>query len=152
MKGWIAVLVASQVIAGAAAAQPRETFKFLSAKEVGALTDQPGMGPKTAHLAKHATYEVEYALRGDSGNVAEVHAHTSHHIHILEGTGTLTYGGRITQGKESGPGEIRGPAIAGGTMITVHAGDYMEIPAGTPHLFNPAPGTKLRYIVFNIFG
>jgi quercetin dioxygenase-like cupin family protein len=28
-------------------------------------------------------------------------------------------------------------------------GDYVQIPAGTPHLVNPKPGTRMRYLVFN---
>jgi mannose-6-phosphate isomerase-like protein (cupin superfamily) len=151
MRGWIVAIAVA--VAGGAVAQSAapETFQFLSAKEVGALTDQPGPGPKTAHLAKHDNYDVEYALRGDSGNMAEVHAHTTHYIHILEGAGSVTYGGNVTDAKESGRGEVRGSAITGGKTVAIHAGDYMQIPAGTPHLFNAAAGTKLRYIVFNIF-
>jgi mannose-6-phosphate isomerase-like protein (cupin superfamily) len=142
----------SLLMAGAAAAQTGapETFKFLSAKDVGALTDKPGTGPKTAHLAEHAGYDVEYALRGDTGNMVEVHAHTTHYIHILEGQGTLTYGGNVMGGKETAPGETRGSSVTGGTAVALHAGDYLQIPAGLPHLFNAAPGTKLRYLVFNI--
>ena len=142
------------VMASATAAQsvsaPPETFKFLSAKDVGALTDKPGSGPKTAHLAEHTGYDVEYALRADTGNQVEVHAHKTHYIHILEGQGTLTYGGSVTAAKQTAPGEIRGSSVVGGTAITLHAGDYLQIPAGMPHLFNAAPGTQLRYIVFNI--
>ena len=130
-------------------ARPPEAFKFLSAKDVTALTETTVPGPKTAYLGDHENYFVEYAARTDKGNVAEVHTHWTHYINILEGTGTLTYGGTVTNAKETGPGQIRGDAIAGGTSMTVHEGDYVQIPAGLPHLFNAAPGTKLRYIVFN---
>jgi mannose-6-phosphate isomerase-like protein (cupin superfamily) len=146
------VLALSILVVGAAQAQPTETFKFLSAGDVVALTDKPGTGPKTAHLAEHPAYDVEYALRTDTGNMVEVHAHTTHYIHILEGQGTLTYGGRVIGWTQTAPGEIRGSAIADGTVRAVHAGDYMQIPAGMPHLFNAAAGTKLRYLVFNIKG
>lgn len=133
-----------------ALAQPPDRFKFLSAGQVKALTDKPGTAPKTAHLAEHKAYDVEYALRGDSGNQVEVHAHTSHYIHILNGSGTLTYGGTPTAPQTTAPGEIRANAVKGGTTIALHAGDYLQIPAGTPHLFNAAKGTQLYYLVFNI--
>ena len=153
LKGLIVALVIGPVFAAVAEpAAPPPTFRFLSAKDIVALTAKPGAEPKTAHLAKHPGYEVEYVLRGDSGNVAEIHARITHYIHVLEGAGTLAYGGQVAQAKETAPGETRGPAISGGKTIAVHAGDYMEIPAGIPHLFNAAPGTKLRYVVFNIFG
>lgn len=142
------------LMAVSAQAQPSapapEGFKFLSAKQVQALTDNPGIGPKTAHLAGHTTYDVEYALRGDAGNQVEVHAHTSHYIHILKGRGTLTYGGTVLAPQNTAPGEIRANAVSGGTIVVLHAGDYLQIPAGTPHLFNAAKGTQLYYLVFNI--
>lgn len=142
------------LVAAPACAQPKapapENFKFLSAKQVQALTDKPGAGPKTAHLAEHAGYDVEYALRGDRDNQVEVHAHTSHYIHILKGSGTLTYGGAVQAPQTTAPGEIRGNAVSGGTIIALHAGDYLQIPAGTPHMFNAAKGTQLYYLVFNI--
>lgn len=130
-------------------AAPPEVFKFLSAKDVAALTDKPGPGAKTAYLADHDSYFVEYVSRTDAGNVSEVHVHWTHFIHMLEGEGTLTYGGTVTNAKDTGPGQVRGDSIAGGTTIALHPGDYFEIPAGMPHLVNPKPGTKMRYVVFN---
>ena len=128
---------------------PPEPFKFLSAKEVTALTDKPGPGAKTAYLGDHENYFVEYATRSDAGNVPEVHTHWTHYIHILAGEGMLTYGGTVSNAKEAAPGQIRGDSIVGGTSMAVHEGDYVQIPAGMPHLFNAAPGTKLHYVVFN---
>ncbi len=146
---------ASVLMAPAALAQtamhatPPEGFKFLSAKDVTALTDKPGPGAKTAFLGDHENYFVEYATRSDAGNEPEVHTHWTHYIHILSGDGTLTYGGTVSNARETGPGQIRGEAIAGGTSMTVHAGDYLQIPAGMPHLFVASAGTKLHYLVFN---
>ena len=113
-------LAAVAFLAPAAMAQtaphslPPETFKFLSAKDVFALT--------------------------------VIHAHWTHYIHILAGEGTLVYGGFQPKG-DRGPGQIRGDAITGGTSIAVHEGDYVQIPAGMPHLFNAAPGTRLPGIL-----
>jgi quercetin dioxygenase-like cupin family protein len=145
----LATTIALAAATAGAQTVPPEAFKFMSAQEVTALTAKPGSGPKTAHLAEHENYYVEYAVRTDTGNVAEIHTHWSHYIHILSGEGTLTYGGAVPGAKEISPGQIRGNSIAGGKSIAVHAGDYMQIPAGTPHLFNAAKGTKLRYVVFN---
>jgi mannose-6-phosphate isomerase-like protein (cupin superfamily) len=151
----VIALAAIAVTASAAAAQtsphltPPEQFKFLSAKDVAALTSKPGPWPKTAYLGDHEDYYVEYAERSDTGNQAEVHAHWTHYINVLAGEATLTYGGAISHPRQTGPGQIRGDAIMGGKSMTVHAGDYLQIPAGTPHMFRPAPGTMFRYVVFN---
>lgn len=128
---------------------PAEGFKYLSAKDVDALTDKPGPGAKTAFPVDHENYYVEYAQRSDKGNEAEVHAHWTHYVQVLSGEATLIYGGTVTGAHETGPGQIRGEAIAGGTSKAVHAGDFLQIPAGMPHLFQVSPGVKFHYVVFN---
>ena len=102
---------------------------------------QTGPGRQN-RLSRRSTkiISVEYAARSDAGNQAEIHLHWTHYIHILAGQGTLTYGGTVSNPKETAPGQIRGNAIIGGTSIALHEGDFLQIPAGTPHLFNAAPG------------
>jgi quercetin dioxygenase-like cupin family protein len=128
---------------------PAEGFKYLSAKEVEALTDKPGPGAKTAFPVDHENYYVEYAERSDKGNEPEVHSHWTHYIHVLSGEATLVYGGTVTNARQSGEGQTRGDGITGGKSMTVKTGDFLQIPAGMPHLFNVAAGGKFRYLVFN---
>ena len=130
-------------------ARPPEQFKYLSAKDVAALTDKPGPGVKTSFPVDHEDYDVEYAQRSDKGNEPEVHMHRTHHIHVISGESALTYGGTVTNARQTGPGQVRGDGISGGTTITVRAGDFLQIPAGMPHLFNVAAGGNFRYVVFN---
>jgi len=150
-----ALLCAMAVFAPAAFGQtslrslPAEGFKYLSAKDVDALTDKPGPGAKTAFPVDHENYYVEYAQRSDKGNEPEVHTHWTHYIHVLSGEATLVYGGTVSNARETGPGQIRGEAIVGGTSMTVRAGDFLQIPAGMPHLFTVGAGAKFRYVVFN---
>ena len=128
---------------------PLDGFKYLSAKDVEALTNKPGAGAKTAFPVDHENYNVEYAQRTDKGNEPEVHMHNTHYIQVLSGEAILVYGGKVTNAKEIGPGQVRGDGISGGTSMTVRAGDFLQIPAGMPHLFNVASGGKFRYVVFN---
>jgi quercetin dioxygenase-like cupin family protein len=142
------------LIAAPAGTQPKtaapDGFKFLTAKEAQALTDKPGTGVRSVYVTTHDAFLVEYVQRSDAGNQVEVHAHTSHYIQILAGSGTLTYGGTPKAPQTTAPGEIRASAVSGGTVIALHAGDYLQIPAGTPHRFNAAKGAQLRYINFSI--
>jgi mannose-6-phosphate isomerase-like protein (cupin superfamily) len=146
-----AVLLAAPAVAQTAMhSRPPEGFKYLPAKEVEALTDKPGPGAKTAFPVDHEDYDVEYAQRSDKGNEPEVHTYRTHYIHVLSGEATLVYGGTVTNAKETSPGQIRGDGIAGGTSQVVRAGDFLQIPAGMPHLFTVAsPSVKFRYVVFN---
>jgi quercetin dioxygenase-like cupin family protein len=128
---------------------PAEGFKHLSAQEVEALTGQPGPGAKTAFPVDHENYYVEYAQRSDKGNEPEVHSHWTHYIHVLSGEATLVYGGTVSNPRQTGEGQTRGDGITGGKSMTVKTGDFLQIPAGMPHLFNVAAGGKFRYLVFN---
>ena len=129
---------------------PPEGFKYMPSKDVEALTAKPGPGAHTAFPVDHENYYVEYAQRSDKGNEAEVHAHWTHYIHVLSGEATLIYGGTITSSRETGPGQVRGPAISGGTSQPVHTGDFFQIPAGMPHMFTVSgANTQFRYVVFN---
>lgn len=131
-------------------ARPPEAFKYIPGKEVEALTNKPGPGVKTAFPVDHEDYDVEYAERSDKGNEPEVHTYRTHYIHVLAGESVLTYGGTVTNARETAPGQIRGDGISGGTSITVRTGDFLQIPAGMPHLFEvKSPSVKFRYVVFN---
>jgi len=146
-----AALVASQALAQTTSLRslPAEGFKYLSSKDVEALTSKPGPGAKTAFPVDHENYYVEYAQRSDKGNEPEVHSHWTHYIQVLSGEASLTYGGTVSNAHETGPGQIRGDAITGGKTMTVRTGDFLQIPAGMPHLFNVAAGGSFRYVVFN---
>ena len=117
-------------------ARPPESFKYLSAKDVDALTNKPGPGAQTGFPVDHEDYDVEYAQRSDKGNEPEVHTYRTHYIQVLSGEATLVYGDTVSNARESGPGQIRGDSITGGKSMTVKTGDFVQIPAGMPHLFN----------------
>src|SRR5690348_18443611 len=146
----VALMAPSAFAQTPARARPPEQFKYLSAKDVEALTDKPGPGVKTSFPVDHEDYDVEYAERSDKGNEPEVHTYRTHYIHVISGESVLTYGGTVTNARETAPGQIRGDGISGGTSITVRGGDFLQIPAGMPHLFEvKSPTVKFRYVVFN---
>ncbi|HUE63732.1 MAG TPA: hypothetical protein VMO78_05100 [Rhizomicrobium sp.] len=152
----ITLLFASALLAPSAWGQtslrslPAEGFKYLSARDVEALTEKPGPGAHTAFPVDHENYYVEYAQRSDQGNEPEVHTHWTHYIQVMSGEATLIYGGTVSNARETGPGQIRGTAIVGGTTMTVRAGDFLQIPAGMPHEFTAGGADKkFRYVVFN---
>jgi len=142
------LVFASAALAQSMHAAPPEPFKYMTAKEVTALTDKPGPGSKTDIVSDHENYFVEYVTRSSEGNLVEVHAHWTDYIHVLSGEATLSYGGTVADAKESGPGEIRGGNIVGGKTQALHSGDYVQIPPGTPHMIAPAAGGKISYVVF----
>jgi hypothetical protein len=67
-----------------------------------------------------------------------------------DGTGTLVVGGTIPGGKSIAPGEIRGPAVEGGTRQKLSAGDIVHIPSKTPHNVLVDPGAQITYFIFKV--
>ena len=51
--------------------------------------------------------------------------------YVLEGSATLTLGGRLEEARETEPGEWRGPSISGGRTFNIRKGDLVVLPCGT---------------------
>lgn len=65
---------------------------------------------------------------------AEIHDESDDVYYVLEGSATLTLGGKLESPKEVEPGEWRGPRIEGGQNFDVKKGDLIVVPRGTPHM------------------
>lgn len=155
---WIAVLavLAAATGLGQAAtaatvrATPADDFIFVPHDELvrRLAKPEPGRAYGAAVINDHENYFVEFVRRLDHGNQVEQHGHWIDQITILSGHGTLTRGGTLTGGKQTAPGELRGGTQQGATVLPLHPGDFVLIPAGMPHKFDAAPGTEMTYSVF----
>jgi mannose-6-phosphate isomerase-like protein (cupin superfamily) len=63
----------------------------------------------------------------------EAHDKADDIYYVVEGSATLTIGGRLDEPKEIQPGEWRGPRILGGQTVEAKKGDLIMVPRGTPH-------------------
>lgn len=68
------------------------------------------------------------AFRNGSGE-AELQVKQADLLLIRSGSGTVLIGGEMIEGKSTGPDEIRGKSISGGTSYSVVAADTLYIPA-----------------------
>lgn len=93
-------------------------------------------------------YSVLFSHRTVDGT-PERHAHWTDVMVMQHGEVTFTYGGTISGNTVDDKGESHGGAISGGTTVTLHAGDYLLVPAGTPHLMT-APKGDFRYFVTKV--
>ncbi len=64
-----------------------------------------------------------------------VHPDEAEYALVIEGAGTLIFGGTMADAKETRPGLVEGSRIEGGTTRTLGPGDVILIPAGVPHWF-----------------
>jgi mannose-6-phosphate isomerase-like protein (cupin superfamily) len=90
------------------------------------------------------------AIRRDRTGEVEVHAGWDDVMVVETGTATLLYGGSVSGGRQTAPGERRGGSIGGGTAQTLAPGDVMVIPAGVPHQVRVPEGGSVTYFVVKV--
>lgn len=97
-------------------------------------------------LLETADYKIHASRREEAGQ-AEVHTRDTDIIYVIEGSVTFVTGGSVVDPKSTGPDEIRGTRIDGGTARALSKGDVMVVPAGVPHWFSQVDETFLYYVV-----
>ncbi len=131
-------------------AQPaQQPFKLIPAVQLAdalsALQQKPGnynvydapTMPFTAVLTieeKHAATQFEW------------HEGRDHLLQIVDGTTLYELGGTPRGGHNTKPGEWLAPASDGATTMTLHKGDWLIIPRGTPHKRTTA-GSVTFYLI-----
>jgi mannose-6-phosphate isomerase-like protein (cupin superfamily) len=121
------------------AAQNKDFDKKAAAK----LNDERHLG--TERLLDSAFV----AFRNGNGE-AELHVKQADLLMFRSGSGTVLVGGEMVEGKPTGPDEVRGKSIRGGTKYPVAAGDTLYVPANTVHQFLVEPGQSFTAMVIKI--
>jgi mannose-6-phosphate isomerase-like protein (cupin superfamily) len=98
------------------------------------------------YLVKADNVGVEGNYRDKAGNV-ELHEALTDVFYVTSGECTFVAGGKLKGGERSGPGQIRGGTIEGGTTYHLAKGDVIVIPAGIPHWFKEVPAAISYYVV-----
>ena len=115
------------------------------AKHLRAMAEK-GDGSASETLQKYPHHYTMLAFRRSNGG-GELHQHFADIFYILDGHATIVTGGHLVEQKTTGPGEIRGKAVEGGTRQELRAGDVVHIPAGMPHQMLVADGDSVTYFV-----
>ena len=89
------------------------------------------------------------AFRNGSGE-AELHEKLADLIIVRSGEGAVLIGGKMIDGKPTGPDEVRGKSLEGATKYPIAAGDTLYVPANTPHQFWMEPGQSFTAMVVKI--
>jgi quercetin dioxygenase-like cupin family protein len=110
-------------------------------KKAGPLADAPNLRVSGGYRP--------FASR-EASPVAEIHASEGDLFFVVEGRATQVLGGKVIDGKETGPGQIRGPKTEGGQTYELGKGDVMWVPATMPHWFPEIP-EALGYLLVKVF-
>src|SRR5450432_1086892 len=129
-------------------------YKYWSAAELKGFSKT--LAPKidaqkfaSERLTDYGNHYTMVAHREGSG-LAEFHESEADLFVVSSGTATLVVGGKISNGKTTAPGEIRGPSIDGGAKQKISAGDVVHIPTKTPHQILLENGTQFTYFVLKV--
>jgi mannose-6-phosphate isomerase-like protein (cupin superfamily) len=147
MKNALLLLAALIPLQGADPVKPM----LWTASQMQAV-DQSALGKLNAerHLGTERLMDSAFvAFRNGSGE-AELHEKLADLILVRSGQGAVLIGGKMIEGKPSGPGEVRGKSIEGGTKYPIAAGDVLYVPAGTVHQFWMEPGQSFTAMVVKV--
>ncbi len=108
-----------------------------------------GEGSASETLEKYPHHYTMLAYRQHSGG-GELHQNFADIFFILDGHATILTGGSLVEQKTTGPGELRGKSVDGGSRQELRAGDVVHIPAGVPHQMLVSEGESITYFVVKV--
>ena len=160
MKKFFAALLLTPLLAcGSALAQEaaRPTKLHASSAEVQALVAKAKAehkGGNTVELVVNDEgypFQLEYRTTTTPPSIHPTHAEL---IEIIEGSCTLITGGKLIGAKPAAPGAMTqgGTAIEGGTPRKVAKGDYIMVPANTPHQYTEVKGLVMMTLHMPVAG
>ena len=131
----VLIALTTAVLPGQQAPPVTPLSTFASSADVQALIAKAkgerkdGQAIVTEKILQFAPYSATLEYRASVGNAA-VHDKEAEMMYVIEGSGKLITGGKIT-----------GTTIQGGDSRTVSKGDFLVVPEGTPHWFSAIDGS-----------
>jgi len=141
-----AIGIGLALMAAAAFGQQAGAMKtYTSADEIKALiakakSERKNNEPTVIQpILRLAPYNTNLEYRASVGPAA-VHEKEAEMFYVIDGSGTLTTGGKLVEEKRTNADNLTGAAIEGGTERSVSKGDFIIVPENTPHWYNKING------------
>jgi quercetin dioxygenase-like cupin family protein len=99
-------------------------------------------------LAKVGTYPVQLEYR-TGATPPSVHTAQAELIYVTDGGCTFVMGGTLVNPKQNGT-NLSGTGVTGGTPRKLSKGDYILVPAGTPHWITAVQDGRLVMITLHM--
>lgn len=119
-----------------APSSPARPFVVMPAASLSDLQRKLQPENKAEDLIGGEGMQTRVAIQNDKSRptaAAELHDASDDVYYVLEGTATLTLGGKLDAPHEIEPGEWRSAKINGGQTFQITKGDLIVVPRGTPH-------------------
>jgi len=135
----IALVIFTATVTVSAQRKPSEAtrpFVVMSSQSLDDLQKKLHPENKTEELIDSAGMQLRVAVQHEknrTGAAAELHDASDDVYYVLDGSATLTLGGKLDAPKETDPGEWRSPRIVDGKTFEIKKGDLIIVPRGTPH-------------------
>jgi mannose-6-phosphate isomerase-like protein (cupin superfamily) len=126
--------------------QPAPVKTFASAADVAAMMAKAKTDRKQdqanfiQQILQLAPYNANLEYRAAVGPAA-VHEKEAELFYVIDGSGSLTTGGKLAGETRTNAENLSGTAITGGTSKPVAKGDFFIVPEGVPHWFDKINGT-----------
>jgi quercetin dioxygenase-like cupin family protein len=137
-------------------AQPAErpTKLYASSAEVQTLVAQAKAEDKSGLLVTNVEGYAFVMEHRNATTPPTVHPGHAELIEVLEGSCTLITGGKLVGAKPLTAGSITqgGTAIEGGTARKIAKGDYIMVPANTPHQYTEVNGLIMMTLHMPVAG
>lgn len=141
----IGLLVAMSVAALAQGPAAQNMKEFTTSAEVQAMIAKakaelkPGTPMMIQRILSLAPYNANLEYRAAAAP-ASVHETEAEMFYVIEGSGTLVTGGKLTEEKRTNAENLSGSSIEGGTAREVAKGDFIIVPQNTPHWYSKVNG------------
>jgi mannose-6-phosphate isomerase-like protein (cupin superfamily) len=150
-----ALLTVIAVPAFAQAPSPPPQMLYASAADVEAAMARA----KAAHkgddtntievIARVGTYPVQLEYR-TGATPPSVHTGQAELLYITDGGATFVMGGTLVNPKAGNGGNLSGTGVDGGATRKLAKGDFVLVPAGTPHWITGVDGGRLVMITLHM--
>ncbi len=144
MLASLALITVASVAWSQQSTVPTKTYS--SAADVAALMAKAKAEHKAGqpivieHILELAPYGANLEYRTSVGPAA-VHEKEAELFYVIDGSGTLTTGGKLANEKRTNAANLTGTGIEGGKSQAVAKGDFVIVPENTPHWFSAINGT-----------
>src|SRR5690348_6599416 len=136
---------------------PAPTKLYASSAEVQALIAKAKAEHKGGNTVELVVNDEGYPFQLEhrtSTTPPSIHPSHAELIEVIEGSCTLITGGKLVGAKPAAPGAMTqgGTSIEGGTPRKVAKGDYIMVPANTPHQYTDVQGLVMMTLHMPVAG